>query len=139
PSMPMPILEPHLPGERPPRESSLWPSINDSDPWGFADGPDAEEDDSSAEKPLPPGVDRRTTRGFLKDRLLRLNLLSQAIASELDLDKLLDAIIDAVLEFTGFERGLLLLVEEGGELKPILGRKLDVASLPPEERNFSRK
>src|SRR4051812_23126856 len=72
PSMPMPILEPHLPGERPPRESSLWPSINDSDPWGFADGPDAEEDDSSAEKPLPPGVDRRTTRGFLKDRLLRL-------------------------------------------------------------------
>lgn len=145
PSMPMPILEPHTPGRNAlvgsgsSRENSLWPSVNDTDPWGFTDGPDTEEEDSSADKPLPPGVDRRTTRGFLKDRLLRLNLLSQAIASELDLDRLLDAIIDACLDFTGFERGMLLLVEEGGELKPVRGRNLDHEDVPADEQQLSRK
>jgi diguanylate cyclase (GGDEF)-like protein len=117
--------------------SSLWPSVNESDPFGFTEGEDDDGSSSTSIDKPAPGQDRRTTRGFLKDRLLRLNLLSQAIASELDLDRLLDAILDAVIDFTGFERGLLLLVEDGGELKPVLGRNLDHQQLQPEERNFS--
>jgi diguanylate cyclase (GGDEF)-like protein len=136
PAMPMPVLE--LPGAK--GSSPAWPTINDTDPWSFAD--ETEEDDgsaSSADGQIPTGGDRRTTRGFLKDRLLRLNLLSQQIASELDLDKLLDQILDACLDFTGFERGLLLLVEEGGELKPVRGRHLDHVALAAEEQSLSSK
>jgi diguanylate cyclase (GGDEF)-like protein len=143
PSLPMAVLEPGDSKIKKVLDGPQWPSITtDSDPWSFA--ATSEEDEgisssSSIEQVLPPGVDRRTTRGFLKDRLLRLNLLSQAIASELDLDRLLDAILDAVLDFTGFERGLLLLVEEGGELKPVLGKNLDHVSLPADEQKLSSK
>lgn len=115
-------------------KSGFWPDLFEP-----ASTEDDDEPSSSTEGPLPPGIDRRTTRGFLKDQLLHLNFLSQAIASELDLDKLLDQILDAVLDFTRFERGLLLLFQEGGELKPVRARNLDHDHLAESERVFSRK
>jgi diguanylate cyclase (GGDEF)-like protein len=138
PAMPLPTLEQHPTDHANKTPSQLWPSVTDSDPWNFPDA-EPEDDESGSSDKQPLMGDRRTTRNFLKDRLLRLNLLSQAISSELDLDRLLDAILDAVIDFTGFERGLLLLVKEGGELEPVLGRNLDQMRLPGEEQNFSRK
>jgi diguanylate cyclase (GGDEF)-like protein len=82
---------------------------------------------------------RASNRTYLKERLVRLGLLSQNIASELDLTRLMDTILDEVLDFTGFERGLLLLAEEeGGRLQPVLGRNMDHEHLDDEERRFSR-
>ena len=61
------------------------------------------------QKPL--GVAREDSRAFLRERLLRLGVLTQNIASAPDLSRLMETILTEVLDFTGFERGLLLLAE----------------------------
>ena len=93
-------------------------------------------------KERPPGAPsgphtRASNRSYLKERLVRLGLLSQNIASELDLSRLMETILDEVLDFTGFERGLLLYGDEG-RLKPVLGRNMDHEHLDDEERRFSK-
>ena len=96
---------------------------------------------AGASKDRPPhvasGHTRASNRSYLKERLVRLGLLSQNIASELDLSRLMETILDEVLDFTGFERGLLLYGEEG-RLKPVLGRNMDHEHLEDEERSFSK-
>lgn len=83
---------------------------------------------------------RRSNRSYLKEKMLRLGLLSQNIASEHDLTKLVDTILDEVIDFTGFERGLLLLADEedSGRLKVVRGRHLDHENLDEAERRFSK-
>jgi len=92
-----------------------------------------------------PGRDRdphtrRSNRGYLKERLLRLGILSQNIASEQDLSRLVDTILDEVIDFTGFERGLLLLAddEDPDRLKFVRGRHIDHETLDDAERRFSK-
>ncbi|MBL4844301.1 MAG: diguanylate cyclase [Planctomycetes bacterium] len=84
---------------------------------------------------------RSSNRSYLKERLLRLGMLSQNIASAPDLSRLMDTILDEVLDFTGFERGLLLLGEEdgrGARLQPVRGRCMDHEHLDDHARRFSR-
>ncbi|MBX3468154.1 MAG: diguanylate cyclase [Planctomycetes bacterium] len=83
---------------------------------------------------------RRSNRSYLKERMLRLGLLSQNIASEHDLTRLVDTILDEVIDFTGFERGLLLLADDddSGRLKCVRGRHLEHEHLEDLERRFSR-
>lgn len=84
---------------------------------------------------------RSSNRSYLKDRLLRLGLLTQNIASAPDLSRLMDTILDEVLDFTGFERGLLLLSDDEGRstrLQPVRGRYMDHEHLDDHERKFSR-
>ncbi|MGE0709159.1 MAG: diguanylate cyclase [Planctomycetota bacterium] len=84
---------------------------------------------------------RSSNRSYLKERLLRLGLLTQNIASAPDLQRLMDTILDEVLDFTGFERGLLLLGDEEGRpnrLNPVRGRYMDHEHLDDHERRFSR-
>ncbi len=85
---------------------------------------------------------RSSNRSYLKERLLRLGLLTQNIASAPDLSRLMDTILDEVIDFTGFERGLLLLGDDddetGARLKPVLGRYMDHEKLEEAERTFSR-
>lgn len=80
---------------------------------------------------------RASNRSYLKERLVRLGLLSQNIASELDLSRLMETILDEVLDFSGFERGLLLYGEEG-RLKPVLGRNMDHMNLDEKQQRFSK-
>ena len=89
---------------------------------------------------VPGPHTRVSNRSYLKERLLRLGLLTQNIASAPDLSRLMDTILDEVLDFTGFERGLLLLGDEegGNHLQPILGRYMDHENLEDAERRFSR-
>jgi diguanylate cyclase (GGDEF)-like protein len=97
------------------------------------DGSFTDADDSEVgEDPL------ESTRRFIKDRLLRLNLATQSVASGRDLERLLGAILDVVLDFTGFERALFLFAEEG-ELRPALARNMDHTQLAAEEQTFSRR
>jgi diguanylate cyclase (GGDEF)-like protein len=84
---------------------------------------------------------RSSNRSYLKERLLRLGLLTQNIASAPDLSRLMDTILDEVLDFTGFERGLLLLTDDEGRttrLQPVRGRYMDHEHLDDHERRFSR-
>lgn len=94
---------------------------------------------SRRDKPAGPHT-RRSNRSYLKERMLRLGLLSQNIASEHDLTRLVDTILDEVIDFTGFERGLLLLTDEedSGRLKCVRGRHMDREDLDDAERRFSR-
>jgi diguanylate cyclase (GGDEF)-like protein len=83
---------------------------------------------------------RRSNRSLMKERMLRLGLLSQNIASEHDLTRLVDTILDEFIDFTGFERGLLLLSNEddSGRLHPVRGRNMDQQNLDDAEKRFSR-
>lgn len=99
---------------------------------------------SSGSRPAVPRggpLTRSSNRSYLKERLLRLGMLSQNIASAPDLSRLMDTILDEVLDFTGFERGLLLLGEEdgrGARLQPVRGRCMDHEHLDDHARRFSR-
>jgi diguanylate cyclase (GGDEF)-like protein len=88
---------------------------------------------------------RSSNRSYLKERLLRLGLLTQNIASAPDLRGLIETILDEVLDFTGFERGLLLLSDEErtdaagkARMNPVLGRNMDHEHLDDIERRFSK-
>ncbi len=111
-------------------DRSPWPSVRETEPFALV------SEDVGGD--LPAASADRPARAFLKD-LVRLKVISQAITSELDLDRLLNEILDAVLDFTGFQRGIVLLSQTGGQLEAVLGRKLDPANLPPEELSFSRR
>ncbi len=97
---------------------------------------------SSRREPRTGPHTRSSNRTYLKERLLRLGMLTQNIASAPDLSRLMDTILDEVLDFTGFERGLLLLGDDdddgGARLKPVIGRYMDHENLEEAERTFSR-
>lgn len=59
--------------------------------------------------------------GDFRDRILKLN---EALTSELELGRLLEKIMDALIEITGSERGVILLPEEG-ELCPMFSKNYE--------------
>lgn len=66
-------------------------------------------------KRVKTGPDRADARGTLGFRVQQLTLLSQRIASELDLRRLLDTTLTAIVEFTGAARGAVFLRSVEGE------------------------
>ena len=67
-------------------------------------------------------------------RLASLYRISQAINSSLDLDTTLDAVMDALIQLTGAERGCLILRDEEGLLSTQVARNFD----PSPELELSR-
>lgn len=123
-----------------------------NDPASLLEDDSAEEEEGSTWRSARARQDRQdlrnepgtrgANRSYLKERLLRLGLLTQNIASAPDLTRLMDTIVDEVLDFTGFERGLLLLSDEedgrSTRLQPVLGRYMDHERLDEHERRFSK-
>jgi transcriptional regulator with GAF, ATPase, and Fis domain len=72
------------------------------------------------------------------DRLRRLLAINKRLNSELRLPRLLELIMDTVIELTGADRGFLLLVEEEGKLSIKVARNIDQRSLEGEELSLSR-
>ncbi|MBI2895240.1 MAG: sigma 54-interacting transcriptional regulator [Deltaproteobacteria bacterium] len=72
------------------------------------------------------------------EKLYRLLELNKKINSELDLDRLLEIIMDTVIELTGAERGFLLLADEGGKLQRTTVRDLGGATPSVDHAQFSR-
>jgi transcriptional regulator with GAF, ATPase, and Fis domain len=70
--------------------------------------------------------------------LRRLLDINRRLNSELRLGKLLDEIIDTIVELTGAERGFLLLRGRDGALRPRSARNVDRRSLESEELRVSR-
>jgi transcriptional regulator with GAF, ATPase, and Fis domain len=74
------------------------------------------------------------TEGRLR-RLLRIN---KRLNSELRLPRLLEMIVDTVIELTDAERGFLLLEDESGQLVVKVARNIDQRSLDGAELELSR-
>ncbi len=84
------------------------------------------------------GGARGADAASIQSQLLRLALLAQTISSELDLNRLLGTILDTLLSFTGFERGMLLLHDDAGQLCPRVTRSNDGLELDAEAKLFSK-
>jgi GAF domain-containing protein len=77
--------------------------------------------------------------GSDQDRLEALYRVTRTLGTSLDLDEVLAQVIDAVIDLTGAERGLLVMVEgESGEWKLRLARNIDPDKLAKWEREISR-
>ncbi len=74
------------------------------------------------------------TEGRLR-RLLRIN---KRLNSELRLPRLLEMIVDTVIELTDAERGFLLLEDESGQLVVKVARNIDQRTLDGAELELSR-
>jgi transcriptional regulator with GAF, ATPase, and Fis domain/tetratricopeptide (TPR) repeat protein len=71
-------------------------------------------------------------------RLRRLLLVNKRLNSELRVGRLLELIVDTVIEFTDAERGFLLLADKQGELGVRLARNIDQRTLAASEFALSR-
>ena len=89
---------------------------------------------------LPPQMtaplDGRGGRG--DDRMRRLLRINKRLNSELRLPRLLDLILDTVIELTDAERGFLLLEDDKGELSVKVARNIDQQTLQASDFELSR-
>ena len=73
-----------------------------------------------------------------ESRLRRLLRINKRLNSELRLPRLLEMVLDTVIELTDAERGFLLLEDESGELDVKAARNIDQRTLETEELALSR-
>ncbi len=73
-----------------------------------------------------------------ESRLRRLLRINKRLNSELRLPRLLEMILDTVIELTDAERGFLLLEDESGELNVKVARNIDQRTLETEELALSK-
>jgi serine/threonine-protein kinase PknK len=73
-----------------------------------------------------------------EDRLLRLQRVAKALNSELHLDRLLEIIVDHVIELAGAERGFLVLGRGGEEPKARVARNFEREEVQSPDEEFSR-
>ena len=71
-------------------------------------------------------------------RLRRLLRINKRLNSELRLPRLLEMIVDTVIELTDAERGFLLLEDETGQLEVKVARNIDQRTLETAEFELSR-
>ncbi|HEY4392973.1 MAG TPA: sigma 54-interacting transcriptional regulator [Polyangia bacterium] len=85
-----------------------------------------------------PGGDLGARAQAAEARLRRLLRINKRLNSELRLPRLLEMILDTVIELTDAERGFVLLEDEGGELAIKAARNIDQRTLETEELALSR-
>jgi transcriptional regulator with GAF, ATPase, and Fis domain len=93
--------------------------------------------ESVSSQPMP---DRYEPRGSLLDvgALRRVLTINKRLNSELRLGRLLDEIIDTIVDLTDAERGFLLLREADGSLRARSARNLDRRSVDSDDLSLSR-
>ncbi|MBW2262219.1 MAG: sigma 54-interacting transcriptional regulator [Deltaproteobacteria bacterium] len=77
------------------------------------------------------------SEGEWRDTLMRLMELNRRLATTRDPEALVDVILDSAVEFTGAERGLLLLPAGRGRLEIASARDFYEVSIPEEHMEFS--
>ena len=87
-----------------------------------------------------PGADGAVSARALaaEGRLRRLLRINKRLNSELRLPRLLEMIVDTVIELTDAERGFLLLEDEPGQLEVKVARNIDQRTLDTAEFELSR-
>ena len=73
-----------------------------------------------------------------ESRLRRLLRINKRLNSELRLPRLLEMVLDTVIELTDAERGFLLLEDESGELNVKVARNIDQRTLETDELALSK-
>jgi signal transduction histidine kinase len=74
-----------------------------------------------------------------QSRFAILYELSSQLGSSLDLEKVLNQVMDAIIELTGAERGFLMLFDEiGGELKMMVTRNVNERAMDARALQISR-
>ncbi len=81
---------------------------------------------------------RAERAGLLESRLRRLLRINKRLNSDLRLSRVLETIIDTVIELTDAERGFLLLKDAGGELVVKVARNIDQTTLDGAALSLSR-
>ena len=76
--------------------------------------------------------------GILEGRLRRLLRINKRLNSDLRLSRVLETIIDTVIELTDAERGFLLLKDSNGDLVVKVARNIDQTSLEGPSSSISR-
>lgn len=71
-------------------------------------------------------------------RLAALYEVSRLIGSSLDLQTVLNQVMDAIIQLTGAERGFLMMLNDDGELVPVVARNIDQQTLESGEFHVSR-
>ncbi len=77
-------------------------------------------------------------KALLEGRLRRLLRINKRLNSDLRLSRVLETIIDTVIELTDAERGFLLLKDSDGELAVKVARNIDQTSLEGSDFALSR-
>ena len=109
--------------------ASHWPGLQaDSEARALAQIP---ADGTAATAPGERSV-------LLEGRLRRLLRINKRLNSELRLSRVLETIIDTVIELTDAERGFLLLKDAGGELVVKVARNIDQTTLEGPSLSLSR-
>ena len=73
-----------------------------------------------------------------ENRFEALYNISRILGSSLDQQKVLDQVMDAVLQLTGAERGFLMLRDHDGGLQVVAARNLDQQTLDSSQFRYSR-
>lgn len=81
------------------------------------------------------GGSKDRTRNLLSMRLQQLILVSQRLAAEPNLPKLLDTMLSAIIDFAGADRAMVVL-REGRRFRFALGLNMDERALQGEDRGF---
>ncbi len=99
--------------------------------------PDPNETSLIARPTLPnDDLVRRLTRE--RSNHLRLQRISQALSTESDVEKLLNLVVDSLIELSGAERGFLILREGDEALHFVAARNFDGDQVPEPELAISR-
>jgi serine/threonine-protein kinase PknK len=85
-----------------------------------------------------PDVGAATHVALLESRLRRLLRINKRLNSDLRLSRVLETIIDTVIELTDAERGFLLLKDGAGDLTVRVARNIDQTSLEGPALSLSR-
>src|SRR5262249_48380755 len=99
------------------------------------DAPDARSASQDGAIAIKALVDRAARAEHRLRRLLRIN---KRMNSELRPQRLLETVVDTVIELTDAERGFLLLKDAAGVLQIRVARNIDQASLEGPELALSR-
>ncbi|MGQ0613703.1 MAG: sigma 54-interacting transcriptional regulator [Planctomycetaceae bacterium] len=103
----------------------------------FQRAPSEQEDDDVTWTGVDPDRLYQAPLPSEKDRLERLQRVAGALNSELDLDRILDLIMDHVVELAQAERGFLVLIDEGKITVPV-ARNFQKEDVMNPEVGFSR-
>jgi len=103
----------------------------------FEREPDPNETSLLARPSLPnDDLVRRLTRE--RSNHLRLQRISHALSTESDVEKLLNTVVDSLIELASAERGFLILREGEGQLHFVAARNFDGDQVPEPELAISR-
>ncbi len=83
-------------------------------------------------------LNQQQAQGQQRGRFYALYEVSKALGASLDLQVVLDRVLDAVIQISGGQRGILMLMDYDGQLRVKAARNFDQQTLADADQNYSR-